>query len=260
MRTISLQPDCSNCFGLCCVALPFARSADFALNKEAGKPCPNLAGDFRCGIHGELREQGFKGCVTFDCFGAGQQISVATFASRSWREHPQSAAQMFDAFAIMRQLHESLWYLTEARALLASQELAELYETTARFADLPAEELFALDLATHHQSVSEALSRTSQHVRAGTAGADYRGADLVGAKLAGRDLRGASLRGAYLMAADLSGADLRLTDLLGADLRDATLAGADLSSALFVTQPQLTASRGDLTTKIPPALTSPGHW
>ena len=45
------QADCADCFGLCCVALPFARSADFAVNKPAGKPCSNLQSDVRCGIH-----------------------------------------------------------------------------------------------------------------------------------------------------------------------------------------------------------------
>ncbi|MDR3081083.1 MAG: pentapeptide repeat-containing protein, partial [Streptomyces sp.] len=37
-----LRADCSSCFALCCVALPFAASADFAIDKAAGTPCPNL--------------------------------------------------------------------------------------------------------------------------------------------------------------------------------------------------------------------------
>ena len=52
---LGLQSDCGSCFGLCCVALPFAASADFAIDKDAGRPCPNLRTDFRCGIHTELR-------------------------------------------------------------------------------------------------------------------------------------------------------------------------------------------------------------
>lgn len=32
----SLQADCARCFGLCCVALPYARSADFAFDKDGG--------------------------------------------------------------------------------------------------------------------------------------------------------------------------------------------------------------------------------
>ena len=42
-----LTADCGRCFGLCCVALPFSRSADFAYDKPAGEPCVNLQPDSR---------------------------------------------------------------------------------------------------------------------------------------------------------------------------------------------------------------------
>ena len=41
-----LRADCAQCFGLCCVAPAFVASADFAITKPAGRPCPNLAADF----------------------------------------------------------------------------------------------------------------------------------------------------------------------------------------------------------------------
>ena len=50
-----LRADCSRCTGLCCVAPAFAASADFALDKPAGRACPHLQGDSRCGIHADLR-------------------------------------------------------------------------------------------------------------------------------------------------------------------------------------------------------------
>ncbi len=77
----ALSADCANCFGLCCVGPAFAASADFAIDKAAGTPCPNLGGDFRCGIHDQLRPKGFAGCTVYDCFGAGQKVSQVTFAS-----------------------------------------------------------------------------------------------------------------------------------------------------------------------------------
>ncbi len=40
-----------------------------------GQPCPNLGGDFRCGIHRDLRAKGFRGCTVYDCFGAGQHLT-----------------------------------------------------------------------------------------------------------------------------------------------------------------------------------------
>ena len=79
-----LRADCSRCAGLCCVAPAFAASADFAIDKPAGTPCPNLRDDFRCGIHAAAAASaGFPGCEVFDCFGAGQQLTQVTFGGRS---------------------------------------------------------------------------------------------------------------------------------------------------------------------------------
>ncbi|MEU6683343.1 pentapeptide repeat-containing protein [Streptomyces sp. NPDC046832] len=262
-----LRGDCERCFGLCCVALPFAASADFAVDKAAGTPCRNLREDHRCGIHARLRQQGFTGCTVYDCFGAGQQVSQITFGGRDWRTGPaEDARRMFEVFPVVRQLHELLWYLTEALALPAARpvhaELREALEKTRELTGGSPEELAALDVAAHRQEVNVLLLRTSELARAGFKGRkkDRRGADLMGARLKGADLRGATLRGAYLIAADLTGADLRGADLIGADLRDADLTDADLTGAFFLTQPQLNAARGSAGTRLPGSVTRPGHW
>ena len=266
MNGPDLRADCSNCFGLCCVALPFARSADFAIDKAAGDPCVNLLTDFRCSIHPVLRTSGFAGCTTYDCFGAGQQLSQVTYAGRDWRGAPDRAAQMFDAFPVMRQLHELLWYLAEAVELAPEPSLrADLVraaqEITASTLLAPPE-LLTLDVPGLRHQIDPLLQRVSVLVRSGPAGRKKgrRGADLIGARLPGADLRGSDLRGAYLIGADLSGADLRLADLIGADLRGADLRGADLSDSIFLTQFQLNAAKGDGLTRFPARLTRPGHW
>jgi uncharacterized protein YjbI with pentapeptide repeats len=262
-----LRGDCEQCFGLCCVALPFAASADFAADKAAGTPCRNLQEDHRCGIHARLRQKGFSGCTVYDCFGAGQQVSQITFGGRDWRTGPpEQARRMFEVFPVVRQLHELLWYLTEALALPAARPVhAELRKALAKTEELTGgtpEELAGLDVAAHRQEVNVLLLRTSELARAGIKGRkkDRRGADLMGARLKGADLRGAGLRGAYLIAADLTGADLRGADLIGADLRDADLTDADLTGAFFLTQPQLNAARGSAGTRLPGSVTRPGHW
>ncbi|MEU9989327.1 pentapeptide repeat-containing protein [Streptomyces sp. NPDC048045] len=271
--TASLRGDCAQCFGLCCVALPFAASADFALDKPAGKPCPNLGGDHRCGIHTRLREKGFTGCTVYDCFGAGQKVSQITFGGQDWRTGPKEQARlMVEVFPVVRQLHELLWYLTEALGLEAAApvhaDLRRALERTEGLTRQTPEELAALDVAAHRQEINVLLLRTSELARAGVAGSrgkkgrakDRRGADLMGARLRGADLRGASLRGAYLIAADLTGADLRGADMIGADLRDTDLSDADLTGAFFLTQPQLDAARGNAGTRLPGSLSRPVHW
>jgi uncharacterized protein YjbI with pentapeptide repeats len=263
---LDLLADCGNCFGLCCAALPFAASADFAIDKDAGQPCPNLRTDFRCGIHSRLRQEGFSGCTVFDCFGAGQKVSQVTFAGRDWRQAPHTARQMFEVLPVMRQLHELLWYLTEALTLPAARslhgELNQALDSTERLTRGSAEELTELDVAAHRGEVNALLLAASELVRATIPGRkkNRRGADLIGADLKGADLRGANLRGAYLIAADLKNADLRGADLTGADFRDADLRGADLTGSIFLTQSQLNAAKGDTATKLPQTLARPAHW
>ncbi|MEU2663593.1 pentapeptide repeat-containing protein [Micromonospora sp. NBC_01740] len=261
-----LRGDCARCFGLCCVAPAFAASADFAIDKPAGQPCPNLRADSRCGIHADLRDRGFPGCTVFDCFGAGQRVAQVTFGGRDWRDAPETAARMFDTFAVMRPLHELLWYLTEALATRPPQplrdELSVALDETGRLTREPADTLLGLDVDAYRGRVNPLLSRAGDAARArgGRPGVDRRGAHLFGVDLRRTDLRRANLRGALLIGADLRGVDLGLADLTGADLRGADLRGADLSGALFLHQSQLDAARGDRHTALPPARTRPGHW
>ncbi|EEM16454.1 hypothetical protein bpmyx0001_28430 [Bacillus pseudomycoides DSM 12442] len=270
----SLRADCENCFGLCCVALPFAASADFAVNKDGGKPCSNLQSDFRCSIHKNLRQKGFKGCTVFECFGAGQKVSQVTFEGVDWRKGLEQAKKMYDVFPIMHQLHEMLWYLNEALTLKVTSpiygELRDAIEETERLSRLSPDLLMKINVPLHRADVNTLLLRTSElvwmesrHRYKGTKKnkrTDHRGANLMGIKLRRADLRGANLRGAYLIAADLRGADLRMADFIGADLRDADLSGANLTDTIFLTQVQINAAKGDANTKLPSLLSRPAHW
>lgn len=263
---MSLRADCERCFGLCCVVPAFAASADFAIDKDAGQACPNLRPDFRCSIHGRLREQGFPGCAGYDCFGAGQQVAQVTFGGQDWRRTPGIADQMFRVFTIMRQLHELLWYLSEALTLPPARslrgELSLALEETERLTQGSPDVLAELDVSAHRRDISALLLRASELVRAGSRRpeGDLRAADLIGKDLRGADLRGASLRGASLIGTDLRGADLRIADLTGADLRGAELGGADLTGSIFLLQSQLDVAKGDPGTRLPPSLRSPAHW
>ncbi|KIH99650.1 hypothetical protein LP52_05155 [Streptomonospora alba] len=263
---LELRADCSSCFGLCCTALPFSVSADFPVDKPAGQPCSNLGEDYGCTIHTRLRDEGFRGCAVFDCFGAGQQVSQVTFAGRSWRENPGTARAVFDAFGVMRRLHELLWYLDEARSLPSSEPidagLRAVREETALLTQAGAAELRDADPDGLRERAKPLLRRASVLAREHEPGTaqNRAGADLMGAKLREADLRAADLRGALLIAADLRGADLRRADLIGADLRDARIGGADLTGALFMTQPQANAAQGDAATRLPRALERPEHW
>ncbi|WP_227018327.1 pentapeptide repeat-containing protein [Sinanaerobacter chloroacetimidivorans] len=269
-----LRIDCEKCFGLCCVALFFSASEGFPKDKEAGSPCPNLQMDFRCSVHESLREKGLKGCSAFDCFGAGPKVSQVTFKGMDWRKASETANQMFEVFLVVRQLHEMLWYLTQAFSLVQSPQMQEaiasMLEETKQAALLSSDQLLQLDAAAHRGKVNPLLQQVSELVRSQYLSTNDRrtglskklrpGADLVAADLRSKNLRGANLRGSWLIAADLRGVDLSGADLIGADLRNTDLRGADLSDSIFLTQAQLNVAKGDRTTKIPGFLLSPDHW
>ena len=263
-RRAELRADCSRCAGLCCVALPFARSADFAIDKPSGMPCRHLREDDRCGIHDRLRPAGFPGCEVFDCFGAGQQVVQVTLGGRSWREGPEVAAATFASFGTLRSVHEMRWYLADAATRDLPDDLTVEVEGAAdRLAALSAsdaDDLSELDVGGLRSEVGDLLGRVSATVRDRLRGRDLRGKDLVGRDLRDESLRGADLRGALLIGADLRGADLGTADLLGADLRGADVCGADLTDALYVTGPQLTGARGDGAARIPDGVARPRHW
>ena len=287
--TPTLRADCSACVGLCCAALGFSRSADFAHDKTSGEECVHLEVAFTCAIHDRLRSAGYRGCTSYDCLGAGQRITAAFAAAggADWRASAATRRGMFAALPVVAGLHELLWYLAEAgehpeagalRGEIAAartrvEGLAAAHASPGDADDVAGTRADVAgtraDVAGTRADVAELLRRVSERVRAGWAGPGLRPgrgpvpgprADFLGADLAGRDLRGADLRGAVLIAANLRGADLRGADLVGADLRDADLAAADLSRALFLTSPQVHAARGDARTRLPARLARPGHW
>lgn len=261
----SLRADCTACAALCCVVPGLTASADFAINKPPGSPCPNLLADYRCGIHDRLRQRGFPGCTVFDCFGAGPR-ATAVCAGRDRRDGAGPASDLSDGFGALLHLHELLWYLDEALALAPARALqprlrAEFLRLRTLAGGEP-RELAAIDLRAVREPANVLLLEASHAVRGrdGGPGPDHRGADLIGVRWRGADLRRANLRGAYLIGADLRDADLREADLIGADLRGADLGAADLTGALFLTQPQVNAASGDGRTRLPPPVSRPPHW
>ncbi|NSB34672.1 pentapeptide repeat-containing protein [Clostridium saccharoperbutylacetonicum] len=270
----SLRINCEKCFGFCCVALYFSASEGFPTNKEAGKPCLNLKSDFTCKIHKNLRKKGLKGCTAYDCFGAGQKVAQVTYAGQDWQKAPEVAEEMFEVFLIMRQLHEMLWYLTQAANVQTEEKiktkLNSLISEMNNITQSTPEVIIKLDVEAYRDKVNYLLKQTSEAVRSKVLKGQKSSlkhkktiagrADFFGANLKKISLRGADLRGAFLIAANLSENDLTGADLIGADLRDADLSGTNLENAIFVTQAQINTAKGNASTKLPKGITRPMHW
>ncbi len=266
----SVNADCEQCFGLCCVALPYLKSADFAFDKDSGVPCRNLQSDYKCGIHKNLRNSGFRGCTVYECFGAGQKVSQFTYSGRDWRKNKEIAKEMFDVFPIIQQLQEMLRYLYEAlnryEASEIKTEVQQAINKIERLTYLDPQSILKLDILLHREFVNHILIQTSDYVRAKAKPGHKqnkklkKGIELIGSNLRGAKLKGANLRGAFLIACDLRDADLRYADFIGADLRDANICGANLLGSIFLTQVQVNSANGDHRTKLPPSLKIPSHW
>lgn len=269
-----LKIDCKNCFGLCCIALYFSKIDGFPTNKDAGKPCINLKSDFTCSVHKNLRSKGLKGCTTYDCFGAGQKVAQVTCGGEDWRKDAKSAEKIFEAFLVMRQLHEMLWYLNQAYTLQSDNNIKEkiaiLIEETEKLTLLNMDYLLKVDIVVHRAKVNVFLKETSEMVRKKAcsiknSSSEKRNSKALRKDYFGKDLRktnlvGADFRGACLIAANLRNVDLTGADFIGADLRDTDFSGANLENSIFLTQAQINAAKGDLNTKLPKMLIRPSYW
>ncbi len=230
--------DCTRCAALCCVHTTFTTSADFAIDKPAGTPCPNLGADHRCTIHDTLRPSGFVGCVAFDCYGAGQRVVARQLDAEI------VSSSFWTAFSLC----ELGWHLEHAQARHPPAALrCQLDDLLSEVHD----SLHALSSSSTLRSRCSALLRELSAVLRQPAGPDLSRQMHLGADFKGADLRRGTLFASCFVGADLRGADLRGADLRGADLRGSRLEGADLRHALFVTDTQLAGARTDAHTRRP---------
>lgn len=269
-----LRSDCKNCFGLCCVALYCSASEGFPADKDVGNPCIYLQPDFRCRVYESLKERKLKGCLAFDCFGAGQKVSQISFNKKSWLQYRELSKQMFEIFLCMRQLHELLWYLNLALMVPQVHSIRDVLEAklmeTERLSLLTLDNLLNMDMTAYSSEVYNLLFTVSKLVRSSVRVSQNSytkhkkklgpKTDLFAVDLRRTNLKGIDLRGSCLIASDLRGNDLDGTDLIGVDFRDADIRDTDLSRSLFLTQNQINSAKGNNRTKLPPAIIRPVHW
>lgn len=132
MTTIpSLTADCSKCASLCCVVFAFDKSDEFAIDKEAGETCQNLETNGsdcgKCKIHSTLKQDGFGGCISYDCHGAGQHLIQDVFKGKTWIDDPALLPDIMDAFRGMQIVHELILLLQTANRLPLSALETEKY-------------------------------------------------------------------------------------------------------------------------------------
>jgi hypothetical protein len=170
---------------------------------------------------------------------------------------------MFAVFGVMRELHELLWFLTEALGFGAARplrsDLSGALAETERLTELGPEALAELDVDARRRRVGAVLRRVSELVR-GHGGRQLRGADPDGCEPArrrparGRPAGRVPDRRRSHRCRSAAGRSHRRRSARRGD------AGADLGASIFLTQFQVNAAAGDGETVLPEALTRPAHW
>jgi hypothetical protein len=172
-RSHNLRIECSYCFSFCYAALYFSNIKRFPPDKDAGHPYLNLQPDFSCPVYSTLTKKRRKGCLAFDCFGTGKKVTRSTPTAHCWRTESGLKEKMFDVFLVMRQLHEMLWYLTEASALQMTGRTAgdfnSLFVAITHLTLLPPQSLLKLDIDEHRTAVKTLLQKIRELARSETA-------------------------------------------------------------------------------------------
>jgi hypothetical protein len=259
----NLQIDCEKCSGLCCVTLYCMKTDGFPANKEAGKPCMHLMPDFRCAIHSNLASKNMKGCMAYDCFGAGQKTTQLYQDKGTWKANPKLANEIYEVFMIVFQLHQMLWYIVEAYSLTFDESLKStidaLISENEHMTQQSPDYILHLDINKYRLKVNEVLKQVTNAISVEDSG-KIRNTNYLGKNFRRENLDGRDFSMCLMIAANLEGCSLKRANFLGADLRDANVKNTDLSASVFLTQMQINAAKGNLNTKIPNNLSRPSTW
>jgi len=260
----NLKIDCKKCSGLCCVALYCTKTDGFPANKEAGTPCKHLDSDFSCKIHSRLADNNYKGCLAYDCFGAGQRTTQLYLPDGTWETNSEQKDKLFQVFIIVYQLHQMLWYLVEAFTLTSDELLKStidsLISENEQILQQPMDHIAMLDLSEYRSNVNNVLKQISTDISANDTSSQIHGLNYLGKNFKKANLDRKNFSMSLMIAANLSGCSLKNTNFLGADLRDANIRNADLSKSIFLTQMQINSAIGNSNTKISIYLTRPATW
>jgi hypothetical protein len=126
MAGIETRAGCTRCAALCCIAYPSQDMPGFSASKPAGQPCPKLGTDARCTIYDRRAEEGFAGCVRYECFGAGQHVVQTLYEGRDWRSEPALLPTMVASFLAMRPVSDLLFLARRAEAQGAAERASPI--------------------------------------------------------------------------------------------------------------------------------------
>lgn len=264
---MQMKSECERCSGLCCTALFFSKTDGFPEDKISGKPCSHLQDNYQCDIHEQLQQRGMKGCIGYDCFGAGPKVTQDLFEGHTWREYLRTGRDkdIFDTFVVVFHLYQIRYFLAEALTIIPAKKMSDeilgLLKENEQLCNYPFYAILDIDIHKYKCKVNPVLKQIcslvldeNETVHRKTSG------EFAGKNFSGRDMRGLDFSMKLLIAADFSGCALSGSIFLGADTRDCNFCNADLTDTVFLSQGQINAAVGNCNTKIPMHLDYPVTW
>ena len=206
-----------------------------------------------------------KGCIGYDCFGAGQQVTQIIYQGQTWRDMPNLATEIFDVFIMVFKLYQIRYYLTEAMLLIPAQPLKNsvqsLIEENIKICQDQPGNILSFDLEQYRHRANHILKQVCKLLPQSIHSEGKKvPANFLGGNFKGQDMSGADLSAKLLIAANFEKSLFNGTLFLGADTRDTNFKNADLSEAVFLTQGQVNSAKGNRQTKLPYHLDYPVTW
>lgn len=259
-----LETNCKQCSGLCCTALYFSKIDGFPYDKPAQTPCQHLQRDFLCDIHEQLREKGCQGCRSYDCIGAGNEVTATIYCGKSWRDDVKMQREIFDVFVIVSQLHQMLFYLWEALTngpesvlqIAIEEKISQLQAIKQQEPKL----LRCFDMDKIREEVNPLLKQSWLRQLPSHSNMRKKSFYRLNEKRRKQNLKYEDFSMSFLIGSDYSGSDLYGACFLGSDVRDVKVFDCDLSNCMYLTQAQVNAMQGNKNTKLPWYLKQPNDW
>ena len=259
-----LVSDCSRCSGLCCIALYCFKSDGFPQNKPIGKPCINLMDNFKCRIHNDLENKGMKGCIGYDCFGAGQYLTEDVYCGVTWKTQLERVKEICDLYMLIYRMFQLRFFLYESKKLASSEillpEIEQLLKENDVICKQSIEEMLQYPIDSYQDKVNHILKKSCVELNKFLGVIKGTETNFLNRNVRGKNLSGFDFNMKSLIASDFRDCKFKGATFIGTDTRDANFDGADLREAVFLSQGQVNAAKGSRRTKLPKHLKYPVTW
>ncbi|MGN1181640.1 MAG: pentapeptide repeat-containing protein [Faecalibacillus sp.] len=256
--------DCCQCSGLCCIALYCFQSDGFPQDKPIGKPCIHLMNNYRCQIHQQLEEKKMKGCIGYDCFGAGQYLTHDIYHGITWKMHPEKITEICEMFIRIYRLFQMRFFLYESLKLISSQDLLgdiyQLINENEMICHMTIDKILQYSIEDYQDKVNQILKKVCHQLKRYLNIKEKKKQNFIHHNFDNQDMTGVDLNMKLAIASSFKNCQFKGATFIGTDTRDANFEGADLREAIFLTQGQINVAKGSRKTKLPNHLYYPITW